>query len=286
VPSFTHDGLARTYVLYPPDARAGDEPRPLLIALHGGRANGRQMAVLTRRGFNKLADRDGFLVAYPDGHTMHWSDGSEPQDRLEGDEDADDVGFLAALTDELVGESEVDPKRVYVAGISNGALMAIRFAMERAEKVAAIASVAGAVPRALAGGPGPSMPVPALFIHGTDDKSVAWDGGTVRFMGRRFGSIISVPDSVRYWVDHNGCSKEPETSVLPAPDPDDGTRVRREVYLGGRECSAVELWRIEGGGHTWPGGRQYFGEDVVGRTSRAVDACEVIWEFFKGHARE
>ncbi len=76
-----------------------------------------------------------------------------------------------------------------------------------------------------------------------------------------------------------------QASVLPAPDPDDGTRARREVYLGGREGSAVELWRIEGGGHTWPGGRRYLGEDVVGRTSRAVDACGVIWEFFKGNAR-
>ncbi|MHC4505948.1 MAG: CE1 family esterase, partial [Planctomycetota bacterium] len=145
MPSLTHDGLERKYSLHAPDARAGDEPRPLVIALHGGRANGRQMMRLTRRGFNKLAERDGFLVAYPDGHTMHWTDGSDPEEVFEGDEDSDDVGFLAALIDKLARESSVDPKRVYVTGISNGALMAIRFAMERAEKVAAIASVAGAM---------------------------------------------------------------------------------------------------------------------------------------------
>lgn len=90
---------------------------------------------------------------------------------------------------------------------------------------------------------------------------------------------------MKLWTARNGCPRpaEPEVTLLEDCDPGDGTRARRERYAGPAE---VVLYAIEGGGHTWPGGRQYAPAFIVGRTTRDIDGCALIWAFFKAHARE
>jgi len=95
------------------------------------------------------------------------------------------------------------------------------------------------------------------------------------------GKVLSVPDSVNYWVTYNNCSSTPEITWLPDLDPQDGTRVRREVYDEGDEGTEVVLYAIEDGGHTWPDGLQYLSESLIGKTCRDINANEVIWEFFR-----
>jgi polyhydroxybutyrate depolymerase len=124
------------------------------------------------------------------------------------------------------------------------------------------------------------------MISNTDDRLVPWGGGDIRFGRKTFGRALSVPETIKYWVNHNQCSSSPSISMEPDRDPKDGTRVRREAYNQCRESSEVVLYAIEGGGHTWPGGDQYLPQWIIGKTNRDIDANEVIWDFFRKHIKK
>jgi polyhydroxybutyrate depolymerase len=95
------------------------------------------------------------------------------------------------------------------------------------------------------------------------------------------GRVLSVDQSIAYWVEKNGCSPMPVVTEVPDRDPADGTRVTRKVYVNEDDGTEVILYVVDGGGHTWPGGLQYLPSRVIGKTSRDIDANEVIWSFFK-----
>ncbi|MBN1674820.1 MAG: hypothetical protein JXR37_27490, partial [Kiritimatiellae bacterium] len=283
--SLTHDGLTRTYRLYIPASRDEAVPAPLLMALHGGLGDAERMEQLTQRTFNALADRDGFVVVYPEGIERHWNDGRRNVSYRAHKEKIDDVGFLCALIDRLVSEWNADPARIYMTGASNGAMLTQRFAFEHAERVAAIAPVMGTIPLDLVGTCEPAAPVPVLIINGTDDPLVPWAGGEIGTQRRKIGKGVSIPEAVQFWATRNGCAAQPETALLPDACPEDGTRVKRDIYRARTGDADAVLYTIEGGGHTWPGGWQYLSERLVGRTCRDIDACELIWAFFRGHSR-
>ena len=281
VHSITYGGLERSYRIHTPPSYDKMNPLPLLIALHGGGGTGKKMEELTLGGFNKLSDREGFIVVYPDGIEKHWNDGRENVSYRAHREKVDDVGFLSALIDALMKERNIDRNRIYVTGISNGAMMSFRLACELSQKITAIAPVAGAMPENLPFQCSPSRRIQVLMISNTNDRLVPWEGGDIRFIRKTFGRALSVPETVKYWVNHNQCSSSPAVSMEPDRDPKDGTRVRQEVYGSCGEGTRVILYAIEGGGHTWPGGHQYLPEWMIGKTSRDIDANEVIWNFFK-----
>jgi polyhydroxybutyrate depolymerase len=283
--SLQFGGRERTYRLYvPPQAdRAG--PMPVVLVLHGGGGTGSGMETLTRGGLNRLADRDGFIAVYPDGVDRHWNDGRGIQTYRAHRENIDDVGFFSALIDHLARRLSVDRGRVYSAGISNGGLMSFRLARELTSEIAAIAAVAVSMSEQIAAMRTPSRPISVLMIPGTKDPLVPWDGGDIGFAGGgKVGKALPVAEAIRYWAGHNQCPSPPAVAMEPDRDPQDGTRVRREAYGPCRDGTEVVLLAVEGGGHTWPGGWQYLPERVIGRTSRDIDANEVIWSFFKRHA--
>ncbi|MDR7486081.1 MAG: PHB depolymerase family esterase [Armatimonadota bacterium] len=275
-------GLTRTYRTYVPSGGAG--PMPLLLALHGGGGSGAAMERLTQGGLNRLADRERFVVVYPDGVDRHWNDGRGIQAYRAHREDLDDVGFIAALIGRVAQSVPIDERRVYATGISNGGLMAFRLARELADRVAAIALVATSMSEPLAQMPGPARAISVLLMPGTQDPLVPWSGGEIGFPGRlKVGRVISVPETIRLWAAHNDCPPTATVTWEPDRDPQDGTRVRREAYRPCRDGTEVVLYAIEGGGHTWPGGWQYLPQRIVGRTSRDIDANEVIWTFLRRH---
>ena len=146
--SFIHDNLKRTFNIHIPSFYNKSVQVPLVIALHGRGGNGWSMILLTRKGFNKLADKDGFIMVYPDGIELNWNDGrmdEEANDRAHR-ENIDDVGFISALIDTMIKDYNINPKRVYVTGISNGAIMSYRLACELSHKITAIAPVDGNIP--------------------------------------------------------------------------------------------------------------------------------------------
>lgn len=272
--SIIHEGRERGFYLYTPASYDAQQPAPLLLALHGGGGSGRRMNKLTG-GLNTLADREGFVVVYPDGLDKYWNDGRAVN--RSSTSSVDDVGFLTALVDHLASQYAIDLKRVYVVGISNGGMMALRLACECPERFAAVALVASAMPEELAAVCVPALPMPMLLISGTQDPLVPWQGGEIKVLAQSRGRVLSVPDTMRFWVRHNQCSPMPTITQEP------NARVRREVYGQCQARSKVVLYAVEGGGHTWPGGWQYLPALIVGRTNRDVNANQIVWQFFEQH---
>lgn len=286
--SFIKDSLKRTFNIHIPASFDKTVQIPLVIALHGRGANGASMIFLTHKGFNKMADKDGFIMVYPDGIELNWNDGrmdEEAKDRAHR-ENIDDVGFISALIDSMINDYNIDPKRVYVTGISNGAIMSYRLACELSHKITAIAPVDGNIPALLFPECSPSRPVSVLAINNTDDPLVPFEGGYIYGIRKiNLGKVLSANESIQFWVNRNRCSATPDVTEEPDTDPKDGTRVTRKQYVNGIEGTEVILYAVEGGGHTWPGGVQYLPAMVIGKTSRDFDANEVIWSFFKKHSR-
>ncbi|MEQ6388174.1 PHB depolymerase family esterase [Bacillaceae bacterium S4-13-58] len=283
------DGLKRTYLMHIPSNRDQSNLLPLVIVLHGGGGSGAGMAEATHGGFNVLADEEKFVVGYPDAVDNQWNDGrsKEEADHRAHRENIDDVGFISALIDELIKEENVDPQRVYVTGMSNGAMMTYRLAGELSEKIAAAAPVDGNIPENLVANYTPSKPVSMLVINNIADPLMPWQGGDITgpFGNKKLGKVLSVRESIKLWVKYNQCSIVPTENSITDNDPNDGTKVRRIIYSGGLKGTEVILYAIEGGGHTWPAGSSKLPERVIGKTSQEINANEVIWNFFKKHVR-
>jgi polyhydroxybutyrate depolymerase len=279
--SMIHNGLERTYRIHIPSSHDKSKPMPMVIALHGGGGTGEKMEKHTLGGFNTLSDKEGFIVVYPDGIEKHWNDGRKKVRYRAHREKIDDIGFISALIDELVKQQNIDNKRIYITGISNGAMLSNRLACELTGKITAIAPVAGNMPYDLAPHCSPSKPIPVLMINGTKDPMMPWEGGEASFGRLKFGRVLSAMETIQFWVAHNQCLPIPVITWEPDTDPQDGTRVRKEAYNGCKDGTDVILYAIENGGHTWPGGSQYMPEMIVGKTSRDIDANEVIWSFFE-----
>jgi polyhydroxybutyrate depolymerase len=266
------ENTRRTYWLHVPSSYAKTKPIPLVLVFHGGGSQPHQIERHT--GFSDLADREGFIVAYPEGIDKHWNDGRENAPRV------NDVAFVATLIEDIARSFNVDRKRIYATGISNGGMLSQRLACELSGTIAAIASVAASMPDSLNVRCKPSRPISVLMINGTDDPLIPYGGGALP--GTRLGGkVLSTPDTIRFWVDHNQCSQRPTSVLLPDQDKEDDTRVRRENYTLCASGVEVELDAVEGGGHTLPGARQYLPERLIGRTSRDLNGSETIWSFFK-----
>jgi polyhydroxybutyrate depolymerase len=274
--TFEHAGVTRSYLAYAPSASpARGAHRPVLIVLHGGGGNARQIMRFAR--FNPIAEREGFVVLYPQGLQHSWNDGRKFSGR---NVQRDDVGFILAALDHLEAQGVgIDREAVGVAGISNGGFMAMRLGCEAAGKIAGIATLTATMPAETGARCHPARPVPVLMINGTSDPIVPYEGGYVRLLGRDRGAIWSTGRTVEFWMGVNGCRGEPQARALEDRDPGDGTTTLRHDLRGCR--APVTLLEVRGGGHTWPGGSQYLPDFLVGRVSRDFDASEEIFDFFK-----
>ncbi len=268
----------RSYVLHLPPATAA-EPLPLVVMLHGAFSSGRRVA--RESGLDAVADREGFAVVYPEGIGLagllrHWNAGMCCAKALE--EGVDDVGFVARVVDLVAATVAVDPRRVYVAGHSNGGMLAYRVAAELAPRFAAAAAVsatAGGQPTAgepLWQVPAPAAPVPILMIHGSADEHVPYGGGKGE---RTKGDLLalSFAASRELWREHDGCGGEPAVAV--------SGRVHREAWSC-RDGSEVVAITLDGWGHAWPGGEATAAlpaDDPL----RSFDATEELWRFFQAH---
>ena len=271
------DGITRSYHLHVPSA-VGPTPAPLVLVFHGGGGTGPGTERLTR--FTALADREGFLVAFPEGVEKNWNDGREFTSSRAHRDHVDDVAFVAALIDAIGRAHAVDPRRVYATGISNGGIFSHYLAAHLSARIAAIAPVVGGIADPPDAWLRPEQPVSVLMLQGTRDPLVPYHGGAVAF-GR--GKIIDTEEAARRWAALNG-GREPVREPLPA-DGKDRCGGLRTIYPGGRDGSEVTLVRLDGGGHTWPGGAQYLPERLIGRVCRDFDATVLIWDFFKAHPK-
>ena len=271
--SFVHDGQTRVYNLHVPPNLDPAMPVPLVIELHGGGGSGDHIDGLTH--FYALGDQDGFVVAAPSGLGKSWNDGRLQTASSSGG--ADDVGFLSEMIDRIAGQVSIDRSRVYVAGISNGAIMAGRLACQLSDKIAAVAQVAGTASVEVASSCNPGRPVPVLEIHGTADPLVPYAGGTVApQLGGGRGQVVGVDVWASFWVANNADAPDPQVSSL-------GSDTTVRAWHGNSPQSDVVFYRVDGAGHTWPGGMQYLPKVLIGSTTNTFNATATIWQFFSSH---
>ena len=274
VRKITVDGLERSYVIHFPRGLDPEKPAPLVLMLHGAAMNGPMMARFT--GMNAQADAAGFIAVYPNGtglsnNFLAWNAGGIGPARTE----PDDVAFIGHLLDQLNASFRVDSRRIYAAGMSNGAMMCYRLALEMPQRFAAIAAVGGTLgvdatrlPRA----------VSVIHFHGTDDWIVPYAGprnptpGGVNFK--------SVATTIATFVQLTGCPSVPVSGDVPDHFRD-GTSVRLTSYGPGSQGAEVILVDIKGGGHTWPG--QQPAVPLIGKSTREISANAMMWEFFQKH---
>jgi polyhydroxybutyrate depolymerase len=256
------EGVKRKIVTYIP-AGAPQEKMPLIISLHGGFASPRGMFHLA--DFGPVADREKFIVVCP-ASKHFWHDGAD----LHG---IDDVKFIDHLITYMVKTYHADPERVYITGISNGGFMTTRLACQLHQRIAAVAVVAATLDE----GEGYDLekPMPVLYIHGTKDPIVSFNGG--KLFGRR---VFSHRDIIKKWIALDNCDAVPITTNIP-DNAHDGTSIVKEEYRNPANGLKVISYTINNGGHTWPGGWQYFPKFIVGKTTHNLNACDVIWDFFK-----
>jgi polyhydroxybutyrate depolymerase len=278
--SLDHGGRTRTWLAYVP--RKPSSSPALVIVLHGSMGTAQQARAAYGYDFDTLADRDGFVVAYPQGIAGNWNDsrraGDFPARRLH----VDDVGFLQALVDKLVVEHGVDRDRVYVTGVSNGGAMVLRLAQQVPRFARAYAAIGSSL-----GAPGNVSitpvrePVSILLMHGTDDPIVPWNGGEVSLFGVlvRRGRVVPVRASVDYFRALAGLDGAPVVTRLPDIDKSDGSTVVRTSWSAPGKRTVV-LLTIEGGGHGVPHPRTRLPR-VLGQGNRDIHAANEIWEFFR-----
>jgi polyhydroxybutyrate depolymerase len=271
-------GIERSYYIYYPKNNNSQSKLPLLFVNHGGRGNGIRMASLA--DFRPLAEREGFILVYPNGYKNSWNDGRPTNANKEN---IDDVNFFSEMIDKFVKNNNADSKRVYVTGISNGGFMSARLGCELSHKITAFASVAATMEQNIFNNCNPKKPVPALFIHGSDDKFVPINGG--KMTKGEGGIIVSHKEAIQKWAKINSCDSASLVNLFE-DKANDGTLITERIYNANKNTAKVMSYTIQNGGHTWPQGKQYLSERIIGKTSQNMNACNVIWEFFKKHKRE
>ena len=270
----------RSYHVHVPTNYDGRLPLPMVIVLHGAFDNGRGMEKFS--GFSRLADRENFIVLYPNGigilgYLQHWNAGHCCGKAAK--DDIDDVDFIAAAIEDVSLRLSIDRDRLYMVGFSNGGMMTYRFASERGDLLAAAAPLAASI----GGRPDldadewrigePIKPLPLLVMHGMDDNDILYEGGKSQHRkGER--TYWSVDDSIEFWLNANECIGQPVDTTMA------GGAVQVHTWNTCKNSAIVTLYKINGWGHVWPGSH------VTAQLSsdhplKSFDAAQIIWDFFK-----
>lgn len=266
------NGQTRNYLLRTPSLRSRQNQKlPLVIALHGGGGNSQNAERMM--GWTQKGQSEGFAVVYPNGSglrgNLFLTFNGKHCCSYAMQNNIDDVAFISKLIDELVANNQVDPRRVFVTGMSNGAIMSHRLGAELSHKITAIAPVVGTV---FGDEQMPKSPVSALIINGSLDNNVSPAGGFSQGRSRaHWGSPPMKPAAEQgaFWAKANFCSN-PRTFT------------RGQIQITDYECPRgieVEQIMVLDNGHAWPGGQK--GSSRGDEPSNSYNATVEIWNFFK-----
>lgn len=283
--SLSVGGVTRTFLVYvPAGLTATANVRAVVTVLHGGTGSGTQastLAISPQAVFRTVADRERFIVVFPDGLDNNWNDcrGDAPALRNTGD----DVAFFDALFARLQGELGLTARQMFLSGTSNGAMMSMRYAIERPDRIGAIAISSGnlaASPKLGACAAGPTTRVPILLTHGTDDPLMPYAGGCVAqplAPGCTQGTVIGAEATRDRWLSANGLTGATPAKTTVEVTSDDGGPAERYVYSG---TAPVEWWKLVGAGHSPPSRSVFLDRNTAGTQNRDIEFAEVAWTFF------
>jgi len=248
------NGTYRNFITYIPSIYNSSQPTPLIFNLHGMTSTAWQQ--MWYGDFRDIADTANFIIVHPQGlldntGVTHWNLGQS---------NIDDIGFLNSLYSYIVSNYNINLDQVYSTGMSNGGYMSYYLACNMSDKIAAIASVTGAMGSLTQLNCNPNHPTPVMEIHGTADFNVP------------FNDIIN---GIEYWIDYNNCNLIADTTLIPDLNFGDLSTVEHIVYNNGDNGVTTELFKIINGGHTWPGSNI-----SNGVTNYDINASIEIWKFF------
>jgi polyhydroxybutyrate depolymerase len=270
-------GLQRTYRIYIP--KGGAKGAPLVVAMHGSGENGAQMRIETGYGFDRLADKYGFAVVYPDAYEGYWNGCNIVGDYSANKLNIDDVRFLDALVHKLADEIGINTARVFAVGVSRGGAMALRLALEAPSRFRAVAAVSENVPTPdnFKCKPARQGTSSVMIMNGTEDPIVPFEGGEVNLFGLflKRGTVLSARDSGRYFAKLNNIADRPETSETNLAD---GIVVERMLWRG-HSTAEVELVAVHGGGHGLPQPYRRHPR-LLGPSPQDPNGPALIWDFF------
>lgn len=277
---FVHQGYRRDFLYYVPP-RLREHPA-VLVVLHGSGSSAAQVHALLGDAFVRLADRDGFIVIYGNGLAGGWNDLRAKSPHLAKKLNLDEVAYFRELLNWAGQRFGADRSKMFYFGMSNGAQMILRLLVEAPELVTAAALVGASLPQidGLQERCADLQPRPVMFVNGTADDVVPYEGGKVRILKLfDFGSVHSAAATAMCWVKSARLQAQP--AELHIDTHDDGTSIdlRRWAEPGKPE---VRAYRVNGGRHTIPMPPRGTACDVLLSTSGDMNTVEEAWSFFKG----
>ena len=264
--------LARNYTVYVPPTYDPSHPAAVVMALHGRPDTGVGFAYLL--DLNRVARTENFIAVYPDGINQGWNYTLDFPGY--GDNEIDDVGFLRTLINDLALDLNIDAQRVYLTGFSNGGFMTQAMACKAYDQFAAFAVIGATAFPGFEAFCVETPSIPVLFMHGTSDESIPWDGL------RQQGQWVTYPvsESLGFWAVHNACDpNQVAITDLPSGGNSPGTSVRIYEFKGCADEDNITFYEIDGGGHNIPGVPGRLDSDRFGAVNMDIDAPIVIWEF-------
>jgi polyhydroxybutyrate depolymerase len=253
--TLTVDGQERTYLLHIPPGLDKGHPVSVVLIFHELEASAEDASLLTH--FDDIADKNGFIVGYPNGLGGSWNAGGCCRYAVE--KNIDEIAFVRQILSDLGTIASLDPKRVYAAGFSNGGMLSYRLACEMSDTFAAIASVSGDL---FYNPCQPQQSVSVIQVHGLADTIVPYNGGK----GTYLPNVIFPPveQGITTWVQLDGCTGSPQVEKQDI--------ITHTVYSSCNAGAAVELYAIEVGRHEWP-------------SKYVWPASQAIWDFFAAHPK-
>lgn len=263
---FNYENEKRRYMIYLPHAyhTKTDQNFPVVFNFHGGGMTMTEHMFYT--GMNETAEKNKFIVVYPQGVKEDWNVGFE----MSYTNGTNDVGFVDSLLTHLVEKFRIDENRVYATGLSRGGFFTHRLAAELPERFAAIASIGAPIPDSVAIFHKHKIPVSVMTIHGTADSIVKYNG--------KENAYFSAEETYHYWNEVNRIENAPEKIKIIDNLKKDSTsiQIRTKSYNG----FISTLVTIENGGHTWPGRHPFNIGFPLGLTTQEIDVNELVWKFF------
>ena len=277
-----HDGLERDYIIHVPSNINQDSP--LVVVIHGYTSSAE--TIMTYSGMNDIANREGFIAVYPQGTVG--SDGNtffQVGYDFHSDSTVDDVSYIRYLINSLTQEFNLKRQKAFATGMSNGGDMAYLLACTSSDLFKAVASVTGVMMKQTMDNCELDNPVPIFEIHGTADDISFFDGDINNATG--WGAYYGLPETIDFFVEKYQLAQKSEELILSKAEgaPND---IFFERYWTDGDETEVWMYRIEGGGHIWPGAgvkltwwnnpilRYYFGSG-----EDEISASETVWMFFK-----